>query len=502
MDEPLLWLGTLLCALAAAAGLVPVLRRRIRLAALTLGVALAPVLVLADSWDSSRIADLRDRPALLLVAAIAATAGIVIGGWIFRRRPTWLAPALVAAMPFRIPIDLGGGDANLLLPLYAVIACGLAATLYGAWRDPAPEPAPSAQSAQSAQSDRRGWWLGAVGWALAGVVVLYALQAAYADDITRGLQNVAFFLAPFAALYLLLAEARWDRRGMRAIVWVLAIEGLVFLLVGAAEYASGELLWNDKVISGNEAHTYFRVNSLFWDPNILGRYLAVTMTVLAAIVAYGRRPSEVRGAAACFALFLVLLVVSYSQTSTLALLAALLVLVAARWGVTRGIGAGAATLVALVAAVVLIAGGGLSSETTSGRAGLIDGGLEIARDHPVVGLGSGGFADEFTARYYEGEGFAAESHTEPVTVAAEQGIVGLLAYAGLLVVSFGALLSATGLELRKRARGTALAATLLAVYALMFVHSLGYAAFLIDPITWAVLAIAGAALLPAPRPSG
>ena len=90
------------------------------------------------------------------------------------------------------------------------------------------------------------------------------------------------------------------------------------------------------------------------------------------------------------------------------------------------------------------------------------------------------------------EGFAAESHTEPVTVAAEQGIVGLLAYAGLLVVSFGALLSATGLELRRRARGTALAATLLAVYTLMFVHSLGYAAFL----------IAGAALLPAPRPSG
>ena len=69
---------------------------------------------------------------------------------------------------------------------------------------------------------------------------------------------------------------------------MLAHRGLLFLLVGVGEYVSGELLWNDKVISGNEAHTYFRVNSLFWDPNILGRYLAVTMTVLAAIVAYGR----------------------------------------------------------------------------------------------------------------------------------------------------------------------------------------------------------------------
>ena len=35
----------------------------------------------------------------------------------------------------------------------------------------------------------------------------------------------------------------------------------------------------------------------------------------------------------------------------------------------------------------------------------------------------------------------------------------------------------------------------------MFVHSLGYAAFLIDPITWAVLAIAGVALVRTPRPT-
>ena len=492
MDAPLLWIATVVCALLAAAGVVPAFNRRVRIGALTAAVLLAPALVLADSWDSDRIADLRDRPSLLLAAVVAAVIGLFVLGWFFRRKPLWLAPALIAAMPFRVPIDLGGGDANLLLPLYAVIAGGLAATVWGAWRDPAPED----------EATDRGPWIGAVGWALAGVVVLYALQLAYADDITHGLQNIAFFIAPFAALYLLLSDVDWDRALLRTVVLVLAIEGLLFLVVGVAEYVSGELLWNDKVISGNEAHTYFRVNSLFWDPNILGRYLAVTMTVLAAVVAYGRRPREVWGAAACFAALLVLLLISYSQTSTLALFAGLLVLVAARWGVARGVGAGVATAIALVAAMALIAGGGLSSETTSGRSGLIDGGLEIARDHPVAGIGSGAFGDEFTARYYEGEGFAAESHTEPVTVAAEQGAIGLVAYAAFLVVTFGALLSATGLALGGRARGTALAATLLAIYALMFVHSLGYAAFLIDPITWAVLAIAGAALVRVPRPSG
>ncbi|HEU4801541.1 MAG TPA: hypothetical protein VFS73_00040, partial [Solirubrobacterales bacterium] len=279
MDEPLLWAGTVLCAAAAAAGLIPALGRRARVTSLAVAVLLGPVLVLADNWDSSKVADLRDHPPLLVAAILAAAVGIAILARFFRRRPAWLAPALVAAMPFRIPIDLGGGDANLLLPLYAVIAGGLAAAVWDAWREPA-RPAP-------VRADR-GPWLDAIGWVLAAVVVLYALQAAYADDLTDPLQNVSFFLAPFAALYLLLAEVRWDRAALRSIVAVLAIEGAVFLAVGAVEYVSGGLLWNDKVISGNEAHPYFRVNSLFWDPNILGRYLAVTMTVLAAIVAYGR----------------------------------------------------------------------------------------------------------------------------------------------------------------------------------------------------------------------
>ena len=337
-----------------------------------------------------------------------------------------------------------------------------------------------------------------IGPALAAIVVLYALQAGYADDLTPALQNVAFFLAPFAALYYMVEHTEWNADALRTIVWVLAIEGLIFVAVGIYQYVSGDLFWNDKVIAGNDAHTYFRVNSLFFDPNILGRYLVVSMTVLAAIVAYGRRTRDIYACGALYVVLLILLVFSFSQTSSIALFAALCVLIAARWGLITGVGAGAATLVALALSIVLVAGGGLSSETTSGRAGLIDGGLEIAQDNPLAGVGSGGFAPEFTARYYEGEGFAAESHTEPVTVAAEQGIIGLAAYLGFIVVTLGALLTATGLSLRERARGAPLAATLLAIYVLMLVHSLGYAAFFIDPITWVVLAIAAAALVRAP----
>ena len=491
MDTPLLWIGTLVCAAFAGAGLMP-MGRTARVVALTTSLLIAPVLVVGDNWDSGRIADLRDHPAIVLAGLLTGLVGLAIMAFVLRRYRWLLAPALIAALPFRIPVDLGGESSNLLLPLYAVIAAGLAAALVGVWKqEPDPDPPPG----------ERGWlqWIGP---ALGAIVVLYALQAAYADDLTPALENMAFFLAPFAALFYLLQTSDWSPHALRVVVWVLAIEGVVFLLVGAYQLAAGELFWNDKVISGNEAHTYFRVNSLFWDPNILGRYLVVSLTVLAAIVAYGRRAKEIYAAGGLFAVLLVLLVFTFSQTSTIALFAGLLVLAATRWGVRTGILAGLATLVALALSVLLIGGGGLSSETTSGRSGLIDGGLEIAADHPLAGIGSGGFEDEFTARFYEGEGFAAESHTEPVTAAAEQGLIGVIAYLAFIVVTAGAILAATGLRIRKRARGTPLAATLLAIYALMIVHSLGYAAFFIDPVTWVVLAIAAATLARAPAGDG
>jgi len=484
MGEPLLWAGTMLCAAGAVAGLLP-LSRRVRLAALSGALALAPVLVIADNWGSERLVDLRERPSLLVAALLLVAIVIAVVALCIRRRPSLLAPLLIGALPFRVPLDLGGGGepANLLLPLYGLIAAGLLA----AWLSEEPRPSAPASG-----------WLRWIGVALAAFVGIYALGAGLADDVSPAGEDVAFFLAPFAALFFLLGEVRWERSTLRAVIWVLAAEALVFAAVAGFQYASGELFWNDKLISGNEAHAYFRVNSLFWDPNILGRYLAVTMVVLATVVASVRDRREQLIASAIFVVLLAPLVVTYSQTSTIALIAGAIVLVAARFGLAAGAVAALAAGLALLASVTLIAGGGLSDES-NGRSGLINGGLEIAADAPLVGTGSGSFPAEFKERFGGGRGIAVESHTEPVTVAAEQGAVGLLAYAALLVVTVGGLLSAAGLRLRGPAIGAPMAAALLAVYAVMVVHSIGYAAFLTDPITWAVLAVAMAALAPATR---
>ena len=42
------------------------------------------------------------------------------------------------------------------------------------------------------------------------------------------------------------------------------------------------------MLEANELKPYFRVNSLFFDPNIYGRFLALTMIVLAASLLWPR----------------------------------------------------------------------------------------------------------------------------------------------------------------------------------------------------------------------
>src|SRR4051794_41793823 len=65
------------------------------------------------------------------------------------------------------------------------------------------------------------------------------------------------------------------------------------------------------------------------------------------------------------------------------------------------------------------------------------GGLRMFADRPVYGYGAGSFAERFRAREKKGEAQAASaSHTIPITVAAEQGAIGLAAYLFVLVSAF------------------------------------------------------------------
>ena len=73
------------------------------------------------------------------------------------------------------------------------------------------------------------------------------------------------------------------------------------------------------------------------------------------------------------------------------------------------------------------------------------------------------------------------SHTIPVTVAAEQGILGLALYVALLVAAFAALLRGAGRSPPRIA--------IAACFAALVLHTWTYADFLEDPFTWTLLAI-------------
>jgi O-antigen ligase len=131
-------------------------------------------------------------------------------------------------------------------------------------------------------------------------------------------------------------------------------------------------------------------------------------------------------------------------------------------------------------------------KATSGRYDLIHGGLALGRERPIAGWGAGSFEREFR-RHEETsiERAQSASHTIPITVFAEQGAIGLLAYLALLVAALARLL--------RGAAGVPARAVVAAGFVALVVHTWMYAAFLEDPVTWTLLGI-GTALAAAGPP--
>jgi len=550
MSEVLASVGVVAAAsFAAAAILLP--RGRARSAAMLAALVLFPLLIAGDQWHSPQVVDLREEPlgfAALVVAALAA-AGML--AYVFHRWPLALPLAIVSALPFRIPLEAGGDTANLLVPLYLVIAGGVLASAARDWRltkalSPAGGVVGGTTPEDASATGRGGGSPAATGPAgpalwlprvLAAVVVLYALQTLYSPDFSKSLQNVCFFFVPFSLVYALLRDVDWTQKLLGLVLVVVAVEAVAFVLVGSVEYLTRELFWNDQVIRSNEFHTYFRVNSIFWDPNIYGRYLALVAVIAMAVLLWVRERRTFALLTALVALLWIGLVPTFSQSSFAALLGGLAVLAAIRWSVKWTLVAvgGAAVLGVLV---VIFAGGvsKLSPDRcnvdTGGRCNLIAGGAKLFGQRPLWGYGAGSFPRAYREHAATKKAPVSVSHTEPITVAAEQGLIGLAAYLALLATAVWTLASglrtSTSNPNGSRAGGVvggttpedasatgggggspattgparqalgpagpAIArAAILAAFIALLVHTMAYAGFFEDPIAWVLLAI-GASL--------
>ena len=492
MNEVLQVLGSVAATAALGAAILTADRRQ-RAVLMIAGLALAFALLAGEGWGE--LEGLRDRPALAATLVLAGAGAIAAGAWLLRRWPLALPLLLVAALPVRVPIEIGTDDVNLLLPLYAVIAAGAAALAFDALR--------GAES-EGPQVPRP------LRIALAVVLVLYALQSAYSEDVGFAARNIGFFLVPFAAMFVLLVEQRWTPRLLALSLVVLVAEAALFAVVGIGQAIAAEIFWNPALERSNDFHFYFRVNSLFWDPNIYGRYLALAAVLCVAVLAWSRDSRRIGILAATLALLLVGLLFGYSQTSFISLLCGTAVVCALRWS-AKWTAIAAPVAAVLILATVIVLGGTSESEDSareisSGRTTLVEGGAELAAKRPVLGHGSASFAAAFAEQEEINPKQPPISHNEPITVAAEQGAIGILAYLGLVATALWTLLGgmrrlAPGLGAPEDAIGDpaddgAAVATLgriavLAALVALLVHTIGYAGYLTDPLSWALLAVGG-----------
>jgi O-antigen ligase len=140
------------------------------------------------------------------------------------------------------------------------------------------------------------------------------------------------------------------------------------------------------------------------------------------------------------------------------------------------------------------------ARASDGRDQLVAGGVAVWHRAPVVGVGTGGFAVRYAETLTPDERRHATvfvSHTAPVTVLAELGIVGAAFFAWLIAATLRVFSD-------RRAPRAWTRAVMGAILAAVFTHSLLTGSLMEDPIVWALLA-AGCAVAtvgPARGPSG
>jgi putative inorganic carbon (hco3(-)) transporter len=510
LTGPLPKLGVVAAALLVAATLLAP-DVRVRAGAMLGALVLSPVLLLSDIWDSPQLRLVHRHPLPALLAAVVALAVLSAVAALLARRPPLLALLSVLALPFRVPIQAGGQTSNLLVPLYFVVAAGALGWLVpalaksrrerharAAVRSRRPEgrhgaepvPEPSA-TPTAAPTPTPVLWLQRL---LALYVALYGIQAAYSADFEKALQQMVFFYVPFALLYQLLRSLRWTPQLVRNCLRLLVGLALVFSLIGFIEYATKTIILNPRLVVANDLHTYFTVNSVFFDPDIFGRFLALVMILLASLLLYRRPQHDHLGVIATLAVLWACLVLTLSRSSLGALLVGLAVVAALRYKPSRAL---------VVAVVVIVVGAAAIAATpttfglnqgingaSSGRGGLVSGGLSLFVDRPVWGYGSASFVKEYRRHHPRSATTLSASHTIPVTIAAEQGLIGELAYAALVLTAMVCLL--------RHARGDPVRSAIGAAFAALVFHTMLYADFLEDPVTWVLLGV-GVALAAAPR---
>ena len=359
--------------------------------------------------------------------------------------------------------------------------------------------------------------------------------------LTRWEQGVLLVLAPlyYTAFAVFVAMTVRDRVAITMVALAMLAAGVYVSILGVALDVADAYLWRDGVFG-----TLGRTNATFWDPNIAARFLNITVIVLLAVVTVVRMPDRRRGVAiaAVMVLFGIAMVLTQSRfgwiTAILMLPLAIIAFRPRHWVVAlSGLflatfvltvvvnGTAASRAGELAAGVSYSLGGDVPIEMRGNLIGsddvayvpprevlghaiferlpidgiryyLLEAGIAMWEDHPIVGVGVGGFRPYILSQYIDF--IPRDRMAAPVTLphtflsqfAAELGLVGLgilaalLAVLGALVV--GAVRRAKSIWLRSAAVAVGLAIVII------FLSSQIAGGFLVEPYLWLAIGVLAA----------
>jgi O-antigen ligase len=455
-------------AVTAAAGVALLLIERggrLRAAGMV-AFALGAAPLLAAQGPS--LARIQARP-VLTAAVIVGVAGALVVATALALRFWWLVPLLMVVAGLRLPLRDPPRAIDALVPLWALVAAGLLALAWRTRRGGAAAPA-----------------LGVIGYLLGGYVLVAALSLFWTRDLGRGAFEMVDTYLPFAFMVALAARPGLVEKLRSAAPAAQIGLATLFAAVAVWQYQTRHIFWDPKLKTLNIYSSFFRVNSLFFDPSLYGRFEAMALVTVVGCCLFAAPQRRIIAAAAAAPIIFAGLVPSWSQTSFAALIAALLFMAALAWrrvvavtltlaalGIAIGVAAAQPQVVRVVHQSI--------NKASSSRVDLAQRGGRTYLHHPIFGVGLGGFGRAAGATPKEQRQIA--THDVFLSVAAELGTIGL----GL----FLALLAALVLALRRipqRAVRVVLAADLI----VLVVHGSAYDQFWVDPTFWILTALIGA----------
>ena len=176
-----------------------------------------------------------------------------------RRWPLALPFAACLAAPFRFPVHIGSQDANLLVPLYAVIGVAWLVLALDALHDRGPVRLPPRRFSLP----------------LLLLLAWESASLAWSASATEGAKALAFYALPFGVLLAALVAHPPPLPRLADLLRVQVALALAFAAIGVYQVLRHDIWWNRKLMVSNAFSSFFRANSVFYDPSIFGRYEAV-----------------------------------------------------------------------------------------------------------------------------------------------------------------------------------------------------------------------------------